>query len=204
VVGISIGTRPDTVDEEKLALISSYKKYYDVWMEYGLQSIHDKTLAAINRGHDAGDFLDALRLARNFGIRVSAHVILGLPGEKPKDMIETAKALSEWGIDGVKIHVLHILKGSLYEKLYSEGKITLLGQDEYAELVCDFLEHLSEDTVIQRLTGQGSREDHLAPEWALDKTRTIKKIEEALARRGGFQGSRVKSSYRRLSARSWV
>ena len=193
VVGISIGTRPDTVDEEKLALISSYKKNYDVWIEYGLQSIHDKTLASINRGHGTADFPEAARLAKRFGIRVSAHVILGLPGETREEMLETAQALNEWGIDGLKIHALHILKGSLYERLYNEGKITLLGQDEYAELVCDFLERLSQDVLIQRLTGQGSREDHIAPEWALDKLGTINRIEEIFARRGSCQGCRVPS-----------
>ena len=194
VVGISIGTRPDTVDEEKLSLISSYKKDHDVWIEYGLQSIHDKTLKAINRGHSAYDFLDALRLARSSGVRVSAHVILGLPGESPEEMLETAQTLNEWGIDGVKIHCLHILNGSLYEKLYNEGKIALLGQDEYAELVCDFLERLSEKIIIQRLTGQGSRADHVAPEWALDKLGTIKKIEEIFERRGSYQGCRLMSN----------
>jgi uncharacterized protein len=191
VVGISIGTRPDTVDEEKLALISSYKKDYEVWIEYGLQSIHDKTLEAINRGHGAADFLKAVRLARRFGVKVSAHIILGLPGESHEEMLETARALNEWGIDGVKIHLLHILKGSLYEKLYNEGKITLLGQDEYAELVCDFLERLPQRIIIQRLTGQGSREDHVAPEWALDKLGTIKKIEEEFERRKSYQGRKI-------------
>ena len=193
VVGISIGTRPDTVDGEKLALISSYKKNYDVWIEYGLQSIHDRTLKAINRRHSASDFQDALRRAKSFGIQVSAHVILGLPGETHEDMLETADALDEWGIDGIKIHCLHILKGSPYEKLYNEGKIPLIGQDEYAGLVCDFLERLSDRIIIQRLTGQGSRENHIAPGWALDKLGTIGKIEEIFERRGSCQGYKASS-----------
>lgn len=196
VVGLSIGTRPDTVDEEKMALISSYKNDYDVWIEYGLQTIHDRTLGSTNRAHNSADFLDALRLARRFGIQVSAHVILGLPGERPEDMLETARTLNEWGIDGIKIHVLHILRGSRYEKLYSEGKIILLAQDDYAGLVCDFLERISGDIIVQRLTGQGSRPDHIAPEWALDKLGTIRKIEEIFARRGTRQGSKVRSACR--------
>lgn len=202
VIGMSIGTRPDTVNEEKLALISSYKDRYDVWIEYGLQSIHDKTLNAINRGHSAADFLEAGRLAKRFGISVSAHVILGLPGETRGEMLATAEALNESGVDGVKIHCLHILKGSFYEKLYKEGKIALLGQDEYAELVCDFLERLSERIIIQRLTGQGSRADHVAPGWALDKLGTIRKIEEVFEKRKSRQGSKVRSASRSLSARS--
>ena len=194
VVGLSIGTRPDAVDEGKLSLIASYKDRYETWVEYGLQSIHDRTLALINRGHAFGDFLDAFAITRKFGLPVCAHVILGLPGESKDDMLQTARKLSELRVNGVKIHVLHILKGSELEILYSEGKVRLLGQDEYVALVCDFLENLSSDIIIQRLTGQGSGENHLAPAWALDKTSTIDKIRKELQRRGSRQGSNLLST----------
>jgi len=138
IVGISIGTRPDAVDSDKLELISSYKERYDVWLEYGLPSIHDKTLKLINRGHTLADFEKALNLTGQFGIPVSAHVILGLPGETKSDMMATARRLSELKICGIKIHLLHVLKGSKLEELYREGKIKLLEQDEYVELVCEF------------------------------------------------------------------
>lgn len=191
VVGLSIGTRPDAIDRDKLRLVSSYKDRYEVWVEYGLQSIHDKTLNTINRGHDFKDFLAAFKLAKEFDIPVCAHVILGLPGETRDDMIATSKKISELKIGGVKIHLLHILKGSALEKLYNEGKSRVLDQDEYVELVCDFLENLSKDIIIQRLTGEGPSDMHIAPLWALDKINTINKIGETLKKRGSFQGANV-------------
>lgn len=190
IVGISIGTRPDTVDEEKLALISSYKNKLEVWIEYGLQSSNDRTLESIRRAHTYADFTRAVSLARKFMIPVTAHVILGLPGETRDDMMRTARDLAYLRIDAVKIHLLHILKGSALEDLYRSGSIKLLERDEYAELVCDFLEYLPKSTIIQRLTGQGPRETHLGPMWALDKTGTINKVEEILKKRGTCQGYR--------------
>ncbi len=188
VVGLSIGTRPDCVDRDKLSLIASYKDDYDVWIEYGLQSIHNKTLKTIKRGHNFEDFLRALEDTKALSISVCAHVIIGLPGETREEIIDTAKKLTELKINGVKIHLLHILRESGLEKPYRDGSIKILSQDEYAELVCDFLEHLSGDIIIQRLTGQGSREDHIAPLWALDKIGTINRIEETLRKRGSYQG----------------
>jgi len=183
IVGLSIGTRPDTVDEEKLALIFSYKNRLEVWIEYGLQSIHDKTLKAINRGHSYQDFLKAVEMTRRFEIPICAHVILGLPDETPEEMMATARELKRLEIEGVKIHLFHILKGSGFEKLYQQGNIRLLEQDEYVNLVCNFLENLSPKTIIQRLTGEGTPEDHIAPKWALDKIGTINKIEAELRKR---------------------
>jgi len=181
IVGISIGTRPDAIDREKLKMIASYKNRYDLWLEYGLQSIHDKTLKSINRGHTFDDFLNALKLTKKFDIPVCVHVILGLPGETRSEMMATAKKIAELKIEGIKIHLLHILKGSKLEELYKKGDIRLLGQDEYVELVREFLNNLPPDIIVQRLTGQGSKSDHIAPLWALDKTGTIKKIAEAIS-----------------------
>lgn len=194
IIGLSIGTRPDCVDPDKLKLISSYKNRYEVWLEYGLQSIHDKTLKAINRGHNFNDFLTAYNETKKLSIPVCVHVIIGLPGETREDIIETARGLSELEVDGVKIHLLHVLKGSQLEKLYKDGSVRVLAQDEYAELVCDFLENLSGGIIIHRLTGQGKRDDHIAPLWALDKPGTIRKIREALLKRGSYQG--IKCAYR--------
>lgn len=188
IVGISIGTRPDAVDREKLELIASYNNRYDVWIEYGLQSIHNRTLKSINRGHTYADFIKAYELTKNFGIKVCVHVILGLPGEKNEDMMETARELARLKVDGVKIHLLHILKGSELENLFEKGAIRLLEQDEYVKITADFLERLSPYTIIQRLTGEGDRDNHVAPTWALDKLATIQKIREELKRRGSWQG----------------
>lgn len=188
IAGLSIGTRPDCVDAEKIDLIASYRDRYDTWIEYGLQSIHDKTLKAVNRGHAFKDFLSAFDLTKKAGISVCVHVIIGLPGETRDDMMKTAQKLSEIGADGVKIHLLHILKWSALANLYNEGNLRLLEQDEYAALVCDFLEHLSPGIVIQRLTGEGDRNSHVAPQWALDKAGTIDKIRRLLETRKSWQG----------------
>ncbi|MDD5427807.1 MAG: TIGR01212 family radical SAM protein [Candidatus Omnitrophica bacterium] len=190
IVGLSIGTRPDTIDADKFKLISSYTDKYEVWLELGLQSIHDKTLARINRGHSFGDFLSALKLAGKFGIPVCAHVILGLPGETKEDMMGTARMLTELKVGAVKIHLLHILKGSPLEKMYEDGEVPVMSQAQYAELVCDFLEELSPGIIVQRLTGEGNSSNHIAPAWALNKIETINLIRDTLKKRGTFQGSR--------------
>lgn len=124
IVGISIGTRPDTLDNDKAKLISSYSNRYETWIEFGLQSIHNKTLKAINRGHTFEDFLEAFELAKKHGLLVSTHVILGLPGETREEMLQTSRMLGKLRVDAVKIHLLHILKGSQLEKLYNDGKYT--------------------------------------------------------------------------------
>jgi hypothetical protein len=191
IVGISIGTRPDTIDRDKLALISSYAPKYDVWLEFGLQTIHNKTLEIINRGHTFEDFIASLELAKTFSLPVAAHVILGLPGETKEDMLETARSLNELKVDAVKIHLLHVLKNSRLEKMYNEGKVALMTQGQYVEVTCDFLENLSPDIIIQRLTGEGNRSNHIAPEWAMDKTGTIDLIRSTLKKRGTSQGFRA-------------
>lgn len=189
IVEISIGTRPDCIDDEKLNLIASYTGRYDVWIEYGLQSICDDTLRFLERGHTFDDFLSAVRLSKSRGIKICAHVILGLPGESQKDAIRTAEVLSELNIDGVKIHLLHVLKGSRLEELYKDGKLKLLSQKEYVDTACSFLENLSPNIVIQRMTGEGGRDNHIAPAWATNKTAVIDAIEDELSKRGSKQGS---------------
>jgi hypothetical protein len=188
IVGISIGTRPDAVDPAKLKLISSYMPRYEAWIEYGLQSIHDRTLKKINRGHTFGDFAKALKLTKECGISTCAHIILGLPEETREDMVETAEMLGKLKVDAVKIHLLHILKGSALERLYDEGRVSLMDRNEYIETVCGFLENLSPHIIIQRLTGEGNRSNHIAPVWAMDKIGVIGEIDGCLKRRGSCQG----------------
>lgn len=194
IVGISIGTRPDVIDCEKIELISSYSNNYEVWIEYGLQSVNNKTLEKINRGHTFEDFKEALRLTQGSGILTCCHIILGLPGETKDDMMRTAKTLTDLKVDAVKIHLLHVLKGSALEKLYNTGSVKLMEEPEYVELVCDFLENLSPGIIVQRLTGQGDRSSHIAPAWALNKHKTIKRVGETLKRRGTCQGSRHRAA----------
>jgi hypothetical protein len=164
IVGLSIGTRPDCIDESLLALFERYAENLLVWIEYGLQSVHDKTLAFINRGHDVNCFIKAVEATKNRGIKICAHVILGLPFEHRNDMLATAKAIGAMGIDGIKIHLLYVVKGTVMETLYREGRYRCLAQEEYAELVCDFLELLPPDMVIQRLTGDPHPGELVAPQ----------------------------------------
>jgi radical SAM protein (TIGR01212 family) len=191
VVGLSIGTRPDCVDESVLELLQGYGKKYLVWIEYGLQSVHDATLAFINRGHDFKCFKKAVVATKNRGIKICAHVILGLPNEKKTDMLETARAVAAMEIDGLKIHLLYIVKGTKLDKLYAAGKYRCLEQQEYVDLVCDFLERIPENMVIQRLTGDPHPEELVAPMWSLDKSKTLNRIKETLKKRDSWQGKFV-------------
>lgn len=200
VVGISIGTRPDCVDEKKLDLIASlgvssgasFSENFYTCLEYGLQSIHNKTLALINRGHDYECFERAYFLAKERGINVCAHVILGLCDETKADMIETAKKLAQLKVDGVKIHLLCALKGTKLEQMYYNGEFKPLSEDEYVELVCDFLEHLHPDTLIHRIAGNGLSKIQIAPVWLSNKFETLNRIDAELVKRNSYQGFRVK------------
>lgn len=190
VLGLSIGTRPDCVDEAVLTLLEEYARHRLMWVEYGLQSIHDATLRRINRGHDFAAFERAVAATRGRGIRMCAHVILGLPGETRRHMLDTARSVAAMGIDGIKIHLLYVVRGTPLARLYSEGQYRCLEQDAYVQLVCDFLERLPPDMVIQRLTGDPHREELVAPAWSLRKQETLGRIRAELVRRGTRQGAR--------------
>jgi len=191
VVGLSIGTRPDCVGEPILNLLQTYAKKHLIWIEYGLQSAHDATLAIINRGHNFQCFETAVNATQRRGIKICAHVIIGLPQEDKNHIIKTAKTIADMGIDGVKLHLLYVVRGTQMEKLYQRGKYRCLSQTEYIELVCDFLEHLPENMVIQRLTGDPHPEELIAPIWSLSKTETLAFISERLEKRNTWQGKLV-------------
>lgn len=191
VVGLSIGTRPDCVDEPVLSLLETYAHEFIIWVEYGLQSTHDDTLRRIRRGHDFQCFKDAVVRTRGRGIQVCAHLILGLPGENRDHIRRTAREAAALGIDGVKLHLLYVVKGTPLERLYRQGHYTCLTQREYVSLVCDVLERLPAEIVIQRLTGDPHREELAAPQWSLNKSQTLDLIRKTLVRRNTSQGSRV-------------
>jgi radical SAM protein (TIGR01212 family) len=188
VVGLSIGTRPDCVDEPILNFLQGYAKHHHIWIEYGLQSVHDATLAFINRGHDFQCFKKAVEATKNRGIKICTHVILGLPNEKRDHMLETAKAVAKMEVDGIKIHLLYVVKGTELEKLYQQGRYKCLEQEEYVELVCDFLELIPHDMVIQRLTGDPHPEELVAPAWSLKKRKTLDLIMKTFEKRNSWQG----------------
>lgn len=189
IVGISIGTRPDCVDDEKIKLISSYKDDYYTWIEYGLQSIHNKTLKKINRGHDFDCFLRAYEKTKSAGINVCVHVIFGL-WETHDEIMETAQKLAELDVDGVKIHMLCALKNTKLAQIYENGGIDFMEEDEYVQTICDFLEYLPPNTTIHRLAGNGLSSELIAPQWLGKKFDCLNKIDREFIKRSSHQGSK--------------
>jgi uncharacterized protein len=189
VVGLSIGTRPDCLSPEILDLLADISRDRLLWLELGLQSAHDHTLKRLHRGHDVACFTQAVGEAAALGLEVVAHIILGLPGEGPAEMAATARYLGGLPLQGVKIHLLYVVRGSVLEGLHRAGSYRALEAGEYVNLVADFLELLPPHFVIHRVTGDPHPEELLAPAWCLDKPRVLKSIREELARRGSRQGS---------------
>jgi len=188
IKGLSIGTRPDCVDGPIIDLIAQYAKNHMIWMEYGLQTIHDKTLRFINRGHDFACFQAAVAATKNRGINICAHVILGLPGETRKEMLETADRIAEMGIDGVKLHLLYVVKGGGLDDLRLKNEYQCMGQNQYVRTVCDFLERLPPEMIIHRLTGEPHGDELAAPMWSLEKRETLAMIDGMLEKRDSWQG----------------
>jgi radical SAM protein (TIGR01212 family) len=189
VKALAIGTRSDCVDEDKLKLIADYAGEYEVWIEYGLQSINNTTLLKINRGHTAEDFRRAVELTRRHpALKLCAHVILGLPGETRADEARTAAAITEYKLEGIKFHPLHAVKGTVLADAYHQKKWEPLSGDEYIERVIAFLERIPPETVIQRLTADCPTEYLVAPEWILQKSRVIQGIEKRLWGKDTWQG----------------
>jgi hypothetical protein len=190
VIGLSIGTRPDCVPDATLALIRSYAERCDVWLEFGLQSIHDRTLKAINRGHDAAAFLDAVGRTGGGQVRICVHIIVGLPGESHDDMMETARTIAGLPIQGIKIHNLLALRGTTLGARYEKGELPIMNRETYVATVCDILEILPPEMVVQRLTADGYREIFLGPEWARNKLPVLNAIDRELETRDSWQGKK--------------
>jgi hypothetical protein len=188
VVGLSIGTRPDCLSPEIIKLLSSYSRTHLIWLELGLQSAHDRTLQLINRGHNAACFARAVNLTAKKGLHVLAHIILGLPQESKADMLATAKFISTLPLDGVKIHLLYIIKDTPLAQIYDDGLYTPLSEEDYVSLVVDFVELLPPHMVIHRLTGDPHPDELIAPQWCLEKTKVLTQIKKTFLRRQTFQG----------------
>jgi len=188
IVGLSVGTRPDCIDEEKLAWFEELARMRFVTLEYGLQSIYDATLERINRGHDYECWLNAMEQTRNRGVYIGAHVILGFPWETREEILHTAGAVSDKGIDFLKLHHLHIVKGTALEKEYRNKPFHLLNLDEYAELVVDFLERLNPEIRIERLYGSAPRDQLVEPVWKRSRGEIRHAIESRMEERGTWQG----------------
>lgn len=193
VVGIDVGTRPDCAPEEVLDLLEEYvNKGLEVWVEYGLQSANFETLKRINRQHGVSDFVDAVLRTKRRNLRVCAHIIIGLPGESREDFIETAKLVASLPVDGIKIHPLHVIKGTVMAMQYERGEFRTLTLEEYAEYCADVIELLPPNMVIHRITGETDEDRLIAPEWCSYryKNQVIQKVKEVLERRNSYQGAK--------------
>lgn len=198
VVGLAIATRPDCVPDEVLDLIAALAHDTYLWLELGLESMHDRTLRWVNRGHALTDYIDAVERAKKRRLRICTHLILGFPGESRDDILATPLLMNRLGVDGVKLHNLHVIKGTMLEKLYNLGAVPLLTRDEYVELAVDFLERLRPDVVVHRLSGETYRAITVAPEWSVDKLGVHNAIFKALDRRDTWQGRLVEAPAERF------
>lgn len=190
MAGLIIGTRPDCLPNEVLDLLAELRQRTYLWLELGMQTMHDRTLAAINRGHDHACFVQAVTRCRQRGLRVCAHLILGLPGESREQMLASVRELNRLEVDGVKLHHLHVLRGSRFEEQYRRGELRLLGREEYVQLVCDAIEQLDPQILIHRLMGDG-RSELVAPDWSRRKLEVLNLIDAELIKRDSRQGSRL-------------
>ncbi len=188
VVGLSIATRPDCIDEKIADLLQEFSKKTYLTVELGLQTVNDETAKNFNRGYNYDTFLKSYGLLRSRGIRICVHIINGLLGETKEDMLKTAETIGKLRPDAVKIHLLHILKGTRYETEYENGKLTPMTKDAYIDVVCRQLELLPSDTVIERITGDGAKDSLIAPLWSLDKISVLGGIDKEMALRNTYQG----------------
>jgi uncharacterized protein len=190
IVGLAVGTRPDCVPEEVLDLMAELAGKRLVWIEYGLQSVHRRTLELINRGHGPEVFFRAVERTRARGLHVVVHLILGLPGEAQEDMEETARAVVEAGAQGVKLHPLYVIRGTGLEAMYKRGDYKCLSEQAAQDATLGVLEVLHPDTVIHRLTSDPHPEELVAPLWMLDRGGVRVRWEKAIEERDLRQGSR--------------
>ena len=192
VVGLAIATRSDAISNDTLDYLSELNERTFLSVELGLQSIHDKTLKLINRGHTLENFEKMVKELQKRNIFTVVHIINGLPFETKKDMIETVKYLNSLKIDAIKIHMLSVIKDSQLEQLYKETKFHILSKEEYIDIVCDQLELLNEDVVINRITGDPNKDDLIEPTWLLKKFCVLNDIDKEMVRRDTYQGAKIK------------
>ncbi|MBR7008318.1 MAG: TIGR01212 family radical SAM protein [Ruminococcus sp.] len=186
--GLSIATRADCIDEQKAELLGEIAKRTYLTVELGLQTVHDETALAMNRCHTFEDFLSGYGLLRKNGVNVCVHIINGLPGETHEMMLETARQLSRLELHSIKIHLLHVLKGTELAQMYERGEFEVMGLEEYVETVCDQIELLPKELIIQRVTGDGAKDELVAPLWSLKKFCVMNEIDKELGRRNSYQG----------------
>ena len=192
VVGLNIATRPDSITEECLDYLEELSKKTYLTIELGLQTIHESTSNFINRCHTLKCFEDMVKELRKRNINVVVHIINGLPYETKEMMIDTVKYLSNLDINGIKIHMLSILKDTRLAEIYNDEKFKLITRDEYIDIVCDQLEYLREDIVVNRITGDPKVSDLIEPDWLIKKVTILNDIDKEMVRRNSYQGIKYK------------
>lgn len=192
VIGLNIATRCDALPNDVLDYLEELNKKTNLVIELGLQTIHEKTSTLINRGHTLKQFEDAVKNLRKRNIDIVVHIINGLPYETKEMMIETVKYLSNLDIQGIKIHMLYIIKGTELEKLYNKNKFHVLTKEEYVNIVCDQLEYLRDNIVINRITGDPDKDLVVEPKWLIKKFGVLNEIDKELAKRNSYQGIKYK------------
>lgn len=185
IVALSLGTRPDCLDEGIMEMLSDLNRIKPVWVELGLQTVHEKTALKINRGYDLKVFEKAYKKLKDAGLTVIVHVILGLPGETREDMLETVRYLSKLDppLDGIKLQMLQVLKGTVMGDTYMKDPFPLMTLEEYASLISECIGILPEGTVLHRMTGDGPRRLLIAPLWSLDKKRVLNTLYRCIKQR---------------------
>ena len=180
IVGLAIGTRPDCLGEEVISVLKEVNAIKPISVELGLQTVHEATAAYIRRGYPLPVYLNAVKRLKEAGIEVVTHIILGLPGETVEDMVQTTRAAVKAGTDGVKFHLLHVLRGTDLAKAYENGEFSCLSMEEYGKILKACVDVLPESVVVHRLTGDGAKRDLIAPLWSADKKRVLNYLHKLL------------------------
>ncbi|MGB7594425.1 MAG: TIGR01212 family radical SAM protein [Erysipelotrichaceae bacterium] len=191
VLALAVATRPDAIADDVLAYLDDLASRKEVWIELGLQSIHDSSAQAFNRGYDFTVFKESFNRIRKTKLKIAVHLLNGLPGETKEQMVESAQEVGKLFPDGIKIHMLNVLKGTALSKEYEENPFPLLTLDEYTDLIVDQLEVLPPSVVIQRLTGDGDPHELIAPTWTTNKTIVLNTIDKKMAFRNTMQGAKI-------------
>ena len=199
VIGLCVGTRPDCVPDEALSLLADYQDQgQEIWLELGLQSAHDKTLKKINRRHDFAAYVDAVERAHSKNLKVCTHLIIGLPGEDPEESLETIAQVLAVGVEGIKLHPLHIVKGSLLEKSWNNKRVSAINLETYCQTAAEMIRRTPEEVVYHRVSASARPPTLLAPQWCENRWLAMQRITEILEKRGG-QGSALQTDKKLLS-----
>lgn len=188
LVGIAIATRPDCLPPDVIELLKEINEKTYLWVELGLQTVNENTTKLINSGYTLNSYIDSVKNLKEAGIDIVTHCILGLPGENREDMLRTVDFIADTDTQGIKLHLLHLLKDTSMVELYEKGQLVLLEKDEYVDLIVDAVERIPKEMVIHRLTGDGPRKTLIGPKWSLNKWEVLNAIDDRFIERDTYQG----------------